>query len=435
MVGFGALSAPGLGTISATGAAASQTPGLPSVLGGMGASTLLTSVGLPEGVSFTGSGTLAVGGLALMGARVFDPSSKKFLSQDPLPPIVGAGWFADSYSFLGHDPVGMIDPWGTRPISIQEYKNYQKEQTVKTWLNIAATTLSVISVVTAFIPAVGPAVTLGLNVAAGAISGAADAYKVNANGSTNWGSTIKGAALGGGIALATAGMSKVVTATGAGSVVANQIGKGATYVSSKFPAASVAANKVTSAAGQKYISESFSSGVTGSFTNTLGYLKDADHPTFAGATANAAAGFGSAVLTHGIEQKVSSAVLPKLPTPSTLSKQVLYAGTQEVVSRGSSLPGASLLEQPVQDKTVAHDQYGKDYSYLDSVVNGAKNKVIGTGTDNVVTGTATRHSTNIAHNTHGAHAVYGETNYGPKKPPRHKEGVEGPRHRKEGPAK
>ena len=437
-VGFGALSAPGLGTISATGAAASQIPGLPSALGApgiSGASALLTSVGLPEGVSFTGSGTLAVGGLALMGARVFDPSSKKFLSQDPLPPIVGAGWFADSYSFLGHDPVGMIDPWGTRPISIQEYKNYQKEQTVKTWLNIAATTLSVISVVTAFIPAVGPAVTLGLNVAAGAISGAADAYKVNANGSTNWGSTIKGAALGGGIALATAGMSKVVTATGAGSVVANQIGKGATYVSSKFPAASVAANKVTSAAGQKYISESFSSGVTGSFTNTLGYLKDADHPTFAGATANAAAGFGSAVLTHGIEQKVSSAVLPKLPTPSTLSKQVLYAGTQEVVSRGSSLPGASLLEQPVQDKTVAHDQYGKDYSYLDSAVNGAKNKVIGTGTDNVVTGTATRHSTNIAHNTHGAHAIYGETNYGPKKPPRHKEGVEGPRHRKEGPAK
>ena len=444
-VGFGALSAPGLGTISATSAAAPQTPGLPSALGApgiSGASTLLTSVGLPEGVSFTGSGTLAVGGLALMGARVFDPSSKKFLSQDPLPPIVGAGWFADSYSFLGHDPVGMIDPWGTRPISIQEYKNYQKEQTVKTWLNIAATTLSVISVVTVFIPAVGPAVTLGLNVAAGAISGAADAYKVNANGSTNWGSTIKGAALGGGIALATAGMSKVVTATGAGSVVANQIGKGATYVSSKFPAASVAANKVTSAAGQKYISESFSSGVTGSFTNTLGYLKDADHPTFAGATANAAAGFGSAVLTHGIEQKVNSA-LPEMKTPTTLPGKVKYSLRQEVVSRGSSLPGASLLEQPVQDKTIAHDQYGKDYSYVDSVVTGAKNKVIGTGIDNVVTGTASKYS-EIAPadhpTTHGAHAKNGGPNYEFKDPetsntPRHKKGVEGPKHRADGPAK
>lgn len=444
-VGFGALSTPGLGTISATGAAASQTPGLPSALGalgGTGASALLTSVGLPEGVSFTGSGTLAVGGLALMGARVFDPSSKKFLSQDPLPPIVGAGWFADSYSFLGHDPIGMIDPWGTRPMTAQEYKNYQKEQAVKTWLNIAATTLSVISVVTVFIPAVGPAVTLGLNVAAGAISGAADAYKVNANGSTNWGSTIKGAALGGGIALATAGMSKVVTATGAGSVVANQIGKGATYVSSKFPAASVAANKVTSAAGQKYISESFSSGVTGSFTNTLGYLKDADHPTFAGATANAAAGFGSAVLTHGIEQKVNSA-LPEMKTPTTLPGKVKYSLRQEAVSRGSSLPGASLLEQPVQDKTIAHDQYGKDYSYVDSVVTGAKNKVIGTGIDNVVTGTASKYS-EIAPadhpTTHGAHAKNGGPNYEFKDPetsntPRHKKGVEGPRHRKEGSAK
>ena len=439
-VGFGALSAPGLGTISATSAAAPQTPGLPSALGApgiSGASALLTSVGLPEGVSFTGSGTLAVGGLALMGARVFDPSSKKFLSQDPLPPIVGAGWFADSYSFLGHDPVGMIDPWGTRPISIQEYKNYQKEQTVKTWLNIAATTLSVISVVTVFIPAVGPAVTLGLNVAAGAISGAADAYKVNANGSTNWGSTIKGAALGGGIALATAGMSKVVTATGAGSVVANQIGKGATYVSSKFPAASVAANKVTSAAGQKYISESFSSGVTGSFTNTLGYLKDADHPTFAGATANAAAGFGSAVLTHGIEQKVNSA-LPEMKTPTTLPGKVKYSLRQEAVSRGSSLPGASLLEQPVQDKTVAHDQNGKDYSYLNSVGTGAYNKVVGTGIDNVATGTGLKHLEND-HGRYGVH--YGaEPNEGFKDPetsntPRHQKGVEGPRHRKEGPAK
>ena len=82
-VGFGALSTPGLGTISATGAAASQTPGLPGALGApgiSGASALLTSVGLPEGVSFTGSGTLAVGGLVLMGARVFDSLSKKFLS-------------------------------------------------------------------------------------------------------------------------------------------------------------------------------------------------------------------------------------------------------------------------------------------------------------------------------------------------------------------
>ena len=115
-------------------------------------------------------------------------------------------------------------------------------------------------------------------------------------------------------------------------------------------------------------------------------------------------GFGSGLLAHGIEQKVSSAVLPKLPTPSNRPKQALYAGTQEVVSRGSSLPGASLLEQPVQDKTVAHDQYGKDYSYVDSVVTGAKNKVIGTGIDNVVTGTANRYSENTANATHGAHA-------------------------------
>ena len=125
-----------------------------------------------------------------------------------------------------------------------------------------------------------------------------------------------------------------------------------------------------------------------------------------------------------------------MKTPTTLPGKVKYSLRQEAVSRGSSLPGASLLEQPVQDKTVAHDQNGKDYSYLNSVGTGAYNKVVGTGIDNVVTGTANRYSENTANATHGAHAKYGETNYGPEPhTPRHKEGVEGPRHRKEGPAK
>jgi len=132
-----------------------------------------------------------------------------------------------------------------------------------------------------------------------------------------------------------------------------------------------------------------------------------------------------------------------MKTPTTLPGKVKYSLRQEAVSRGSSLPGASLLEQPVQDKTIAHDQYGKDYSYVDSVVTGAKNKVIGTGIDNVVTGTASKYS-EIAPadhpTTHGAHAKNGGPNYEFKDPetsntPRHKKGVEGPRHRKEGSAK
>lgn len=431
MVGFGALSAPGLGGISATGAP--QTPGaptLPSALGGTGASALLTSVGLPEGVSFTGSGSLAVGGLALMGARVFDPSSKKFLSQDPLPPIVGAGWFADSYSFLGHDPVGMIDPWGTAPLSHEDFKKYVDTQNTQTLYHIAGATIMAVSLVC------GPAAPY-VAIAGAGVYGVGDGTKMNADGTYDKGSMIKGGVTQAAIQATTFGLGKAVTATGVGTMIGNGTSKAATYVGSKLPAVSGVTTKLASETGKKYATEAFASGVTNSAANTLGYIKDADHPTVAGATVNAVTGFGSGVLTHGIEQKVNSA-LPEMKTPTTLPGKVKYSLRQEAVSRGSSLPGASLLEQPVQDKTVAHDQNGKDYSYLNSVGTGAYNKVVGTGIDNVATGTGLKHLEND-HGRYGVH--YGaEPNEGFKDPetsktPRHQKGVEGPRHRKEGPAK
>ena len=431
MVGFGALSAPGLGGISATGAP--QTPGaptLPSALGGTGASALLTSVGLPEGVSFTGSGTLAVGGLALMGARVFDPSSKKFLSQDPLPPIIGAGWFADSYSFLGHDPVGMIDPWGTAPLSHEDFKKYVDTQNTQTLYHIAGATIMAVSLVC------GPAAPY-VAIAGAGVYGVGDGTKMNADGTYDKGSMIKGGVTQAAIQVTTFGLGKAVTATGVGTMIGNGTSKAATYVGSKLPAVSGVTTKLASETGKKYATEAFASGVTNSAANTLGYIKDADHPTVAGATVNAVTGFGSGVLTHGIEQKVNSA-LPEMKTPTTLPGKVKYSLRQEAVSRGSSLPGASLLEQPVQDKTVAHDQNGKDYSYLNSVGTGAYNKVVGTGIDNVAIGTGLKHLEND-HGRYGVH--YGaEPNEGFKDPetsktPRHQKGVEGPRHRKEGPAK
>ena len=429
MVGFGALSAPGLGGISATGAP--RTPGaptLPSALGGTGAS--LTSVGLPEDVSFTGSGTLAVGGLALMGARVFDPSSKKFLSQDPLPPIVGAGWFADSYSFLGHDPVGMIDPWGTAPLSHEDFKKYVDTQNTQTLYHIAGATIMAVSLVC------GPAAPY-VAIAGAGVYGVGDGTKMNADGTYDKGSMIKGGVTQAAIQVTTFGLGKAVTATGVGTMIGNGTSKAATYVGSKLPAVSGVTTKLASETGKKYATEAFASGVTNSAANTLGYIKDADHPTVAGATVNAVTGFGSGVLTHGIEQKVNSA-LPKMKTPTTLPGKVKYSLRQEAVSRGSSLPGASLLEQPVQDKTVAHDQNGKDYSYLNSVGTGAYNKVVGTGIDNVAIGTGLKHLEND-HGRYGVH--YGaEPNEGFKDPetsktPRHQKGVEGPRHRKEGSAK
>ena len=290
MVGFGALSAPGLGTISATGAAASQTPGLPSVLGGMGASTLLTSVGLPEGVSFTGSGTLAVGGLALMGARVFDPSSKKFLSQDPLPPIVGAGWFADSYSFLGHDPVGMIDPWGTRPMSQEEYSDYSKKQdlqVLKTAISWVGTAVAIASVI---VPG-GPLVALGVAALGSAVSGFAEGM-LDENGNFDWGSAMSGAGWGLAIGLAGGAAGKVFSS---GKMflkpiqgVAKKLGpygqKIADKMGNRFALDKVNIMKSKNlgfskfGAGKegfkKYTGEILDSGLSGGVSNALNYTKD-----------------------------------------------------------------------------------------------------------------------------------------------------------------
>ena len=292
-VGFGALSAPGLGTISATSAAAPQTPGLPSALGApgiSGASTLLTSVGLPEGVSFTGSGTLAVGGLALMGARVFDPSSKKFLSQDPLPPIVGAGWFADSYSFLGHDPVGMIDPWGTRPMSKEEYSDYSKKQdlqVLKTAISWVGTAVAIASVI---VPG-GPLVALGVAALGSAVSGFAEGM-LDENGNFDLGSAGSGAFWGGLIGLAGGAAGKVFSS---GKMflkpiqgVAKKLGpygqKIADKMGNRFALDKVNIMKSKNlgfskfGAGKegfkKYTGEILDSGLSGGVSNALNYTKD-----------------------------------------------------------------------------------------------------------------------------------------------------------------
>lgn len=327
-VGFGALSAPGLGTISATGAVASQTPSLPSALGApgvSGASALLTSVGLPEGVSFTGSGTLAVGGLALMGARVFDPSSKKFLSQDPLPPIVGAGWFADSYSFLGHDPVGMIDPWGTRPMSQEEYSDYSKKQdlqVLKTAISWVGTAIAIASV---FVPG-GPLVALGVAALGSAVSGFAEGM-LDENGNFDRGSAMSGAGWGALIGLAGGAAGKVFSS---GKMflkpmqkVAEKFGSRgqalATKLENRFALDKVDLKDPSTlgfskfGAGKegfkKYTGEILDGGLSSGVTDSMKYLKDAKNRTPQGFImsfgAGAVTGFGTTALTSKVKSSIT----------------------------------------------------------------------------------------------------------------------------------
>ncbi|GAA3590321.1 hypothetical protein GCM10022198_12770 [Klugiella xanthotipulae] len=78
----------------------------------------------PAGISFGADGGLRVAGLDWMGARVYDPATRGFLSVDPLAPVTGAAWSGNPYSYAGNDPLHAIDPHGLAPITDAELRGY-----------------------------------------------------------------------------------------------------------------------------------------------------------------------------------------------------------------------------------------------------------------------------------------------------------------------
>ncbi|MFJ4076432.1 RHS repeat-associated protein [Curtobacterium sp. PhB137] len=85
----------------------------------------VTDVGLPAGVALTGSGGVSVAGLEWLGARVYDPAARGFLSVDPLAPILGAAWSGNPYSYAGNDPLQAVDPLGLRPATDKDLQAYR----------------------------------------------------------------------------------------------------------------------------------------------------------------------------------------------------------------------------------------------------------------------------------------------------------------------
>ncbi len=75
-------------------------------------------------VAVTASGGVVIAGLEWMGARVYDPAARGFLTVDPLSPIAGTAWSANPYSFAGNDPVHALDPLGLRPVTDAELRAY-----------------------------------------------------------------------------------------------------------------------------------------------------------------------------------------------------------------------------------------------------------------------------------------------------------------------
>lgn len=75
-------------------------------------------------VQVTASGGVMLAGLEWLDARVYDPAVRGFLSKDPLPPVVGAGWAGNPYSYAGNDPLHAVDPLGLRPMTDAELTSY-----------------------------------------------------------------------------------------------------------------------------------------------------------------------------------------------------------------------------------------------------------------------------------------------------------------------
>ncbi|WP_159570373.1 DUF6531 domain-containing protein [Curtobacterium sp. 18060] len=196
----------------------------------------VTDVGLPAGVALTGSGGVSVAGLEWLGARVYDPAARGFLSVDPLAPILGAAWSGNPYSYAGNDPLQAVDPLGLRPATDKDLQAYREANqgaiaNVRDWADEHSELISNIAIgvgiaatVLAMCTPLGPVVAIAVMAGGGAALAGGMSIKSNRgkDGKVDWGAVgvdalIGGVAgaVGGGTSL---GLSKAVPALGRSSI-------------------------------------------------------------------------------------------------------------------------------------------------------------------------------------------------------------------------
>ena len=179
------LNVPGL-TGNALDSALGNTPGLPTDWGVPSASATPVP-GMPTGFEFTGAGSLRVAGLDMLGARIYDSLSRRFLSTDPKAAIAGSSWFADIYAYAGNNPLEYVDPRGERPMTVADYRKYQSQEGER-FMQQSLRFLALVGVISSvFIAPTSILLAGGVGFISGAANGAADGMEFHTpDGNIDW---------------------------------------------------------------------------------------------------------------------------------------------------------------------------------------------------------------------------------------------------------
>ncbi|MCM3437708.1 DUF6531 domain-containing protein [Rothia dentocariosa] len=179
------LNVPGL-TGNALDSTLGNTPGLPTDWGVPSASATPVP-GMPTGFEFTGAGSLRVAGLDMLGARVYDSPSRRFLSTDPKAAIAGSSWFADVYAYAGNNPLEYVDPRGERPMTVADYRKYQSQEGER-FMQQSLRLLALVGVIgSLFIAPTSILLAGGVGFISGAANGAADGMDFHTpDGNIDW---------------------------------------------------------------------------------------------------------------------------------------------------------------------------------------------------------------------------------------------------------
>ncbi|OII23818.1 DUF6531 domain-containing protein [Frigoribacterium sp. MCBA15_019] len=218
---------------------------------------------LPGGMTLTATGGLQVAGLDWLGARVYDPTARGFLSVDPLAPVTGAAWAGNPYSYAGNDPLHALDPLGLRPATDADLADYAKA-TQGAWANAGdwwddnweyvVAGAAIVGGVALMATGVGGPAGIALMAASGALlsGGISVASQKATTGEVDWSKAGTDALIGGVLGGASAGASAFASAFGGRA--ASLLSSGASRAGSALTNAGGRVGSAMANAGQKAFS-------------------------------------------------------------------------------------------------------------------------------------------------------------------------------------